>query len=288
VIYWQEAAANSVYNSLQVSWRINGWHGLTSALNYTWSHSIDTASDGEDYVPNAAQPTDSTNLATNRGNSNFDVRNHVTWNFIYEFPNRKGSWQRLTDGWGVNGIVTVQSGQPFHLIYSVGGFDYDGSGTFFPKPDIVGPIKYNYRDPTQFLDLTSFAVPCTLDGLGVKDTNCVFQNGVNSMHFGNEGRNSLLGPNFRQIDFSIFKNTNLTERLKMELRFEAYNLFNHPNFASPLYPGFLAAADVNGVGLNGRSQGFYPLAVTGDVGIGYPFLGGGGPRSMQVAAKFSF
>jgi hypothetical protein len=87
VSYWQESKANSTYNSLQVSWRVNGWHGITSSLSYTWSHSIDDASDGEDYVPNAAQPTDSTNLSSNRGNSNFDVRNRLTWNFIYELPN---------------------------------------------------------------------------------------------------------------------------------------------------------------------------------------------------------
>jgi hypothetical protein len=287
LLYWQESAANSTYHSLQVSWRINGWHGLTTTLNYTWSHSIDDASDGEDYVPNAAQPTDSTNLSGNRGNSNFDVRQRLTWNFVYEFPNSKdSSLKLLRNGWGLNGIVTVQSGQPFHLIYTLD--DYDGSGSFFAKPDVVGPIKYNYHDPTQFLDLSSFAVPCTLDGVDVFAQNCVFQNGKNSMHFGNEGRNSLVGPNFRQFDFSIFKKTQLAERLNMELRFEAYNFFNHPNFASPLYPGFLAAADFNGIGTTGRSSGFYPLTVTGDVGIGYPFLGGGGPRSMQLAVHFTF
>jgi len=287
VIYWQESAANSTYNSLQASWRINGWHGLTSTLNYTWSHSIDDASDGEDYVPNAAQPTDSTHLNSNRGNSNFDIRNRLTWNFIYEFPHFGGSLQKIKNGWGINGILTVQSGQPFHLIYTAD--DYDGSGTFFAKPDVVGPIKYNYSDPNNFLDLSSFAVPCTLDGNGTGAPNCVFNPTTgNSMHFGNEGRNSLLGPNFRQFDFSIYKNTDLTERLHLELRLEAYNLLNHPNFASPLYPGFLAAADFNGLGLDGKSQGFYPLTVTGDVGIGYPFLGGGAPRSLQVAAKFTF
>jgi len=92
----------------------------------------------------------------------------------------------------------------------------------------------------------------------------------------------------------------------MQLRFEAYNLFNHPNFASPLYPAFLAAADINGISSGndakgsacnptgagqtpiGHSCGFYPLSVTGDVGIGYPFLGGGGPRSMQLAVHFTF
>ena len=297
-IYWQESAAKSNYNALQASWRINGWHGLTTTLNYTWSHSIDDASDGEDYVPNAAQPTDSTNLASNRGNSNFDIRNRLTWNFIYEFPN-PAAMKKLTNGWGLNGIVTVQSGQPFHLIWT--SDDFDGSGTFFSKPDIVGPVKYNYSDPNNFLDLSSFAVPCTFDGNGTGAQNCMLvvpgtttqcaaigPNCVNSMHFGNEGRNSLLGPNFRQFDFSIFKNTNITERLKLELRFEAYNLLNHPNFASPLYPGFLANADFNGISNAGRGQGFYPLTVTGDVGIGYPFLGGGGPRSMQIAAKISF
>jgi Carboxypeptidase regulatory-like domain/TonB dependent receptor len=304
LLYWQESAASSNYNSLQASWRINGWHGLTSILNYTWSHSIDDASDGEDYVPNAAQPTDSTNLSSNRGNSNFDVRNRLTWSFSYDFPTRKGSWERLTNGWGINGIVTLQSGQPFHLIYNAED-DYDGSGEFFPKPDVVGPIKYNYSDPTHFLDLTSFAVPCTLSG-GNAATNCVFQNNTNSMHFGNLGRNSLVGPNYRQFDFSLYKNTKLTERLNMQLRFEAYNLFNHPNFASPLYPGFLADVGINGISTGkdslgsacnptggaqtpiGHSCGFYPLSVTGDVGIGYPFLGGGGPRSMQLAVHFTF
>jgi hypothetical protein len=295
-IYWQESAANSSYNSLQASWRINEWHGLTSTLNYTWSHSIDTASDGEDYVPNAAQPTDSTTPNSNRGNSNFDVRNRLTWNFIYEFPNRKGDWRRLTDGWGVNGIVTVQSGQPFHMIYGVD--DFDGAGTFFSKPDVVGPVKFNYSDPNNFLNLTSFAVPCSYPaagGNGLAGT-CI----PGSRHFGNLGRNSLVGPNFRQFDFSLFKTTSITERLKLELRFEAYNLLNHPNFASPLWPNFLSDAGPNGISTGpgatgacaglaaGRSCGFLPLTVTADVGIGYPFLGGGGPRSMQVAAKITF
>jgi outer membrane receptor protein involved in Fe transport len=278
-IYWQESAAKSTYNSLQTSLRIDNWHGLTSGLNFTWSHSIDTASDGEDYVPNAAQPTDSTNLASNRGNSNFDIRKRLTWNFIYEFPNRKGSLEKLTDGWGLNGILTVQSGAPFHMI--LGSGDFDGSGTFFSKPDVVGPIKYNYSDPANFLDLSSFAVPCTFGPNG-----CI----AGTRHFGNLGRNSLVGPPFRQFDFSIFKTTGITERLKLELRFEAYNLFNHPNFASPLWPNFLSDPTLtNSIGPNGRLTGLpLRLPITADVGVGYPVLGGGGPRSLQVAAKFNF
>ncbi len=314
-VNYQESSANSNYNALQTSFRINDWHGLTTTVNYSWSHSIDDASDGEDFVPNASQPNDSSGpIRLNRGNSNFDIRNRLTWNFIYQFPNRKGEWSRLTDGWGINGIVTVQSGQPFHLNYNFED-DYDGSGEFFGRPDVVGKVVYHPRDPNNFLDLTSFAVPCTLAG-GTAATNCqlinpatgaicsgsvIGPNCINSMHFGNEGRNSLIGPNFRQLDFSIFKDTQINERLKLELRFEAYNLLNHPNFANPYLPAFIADAAAHGIsdgtagqaapctGLAiGRSCGSLGLTATGDVGIGYPFLGNGGPRGLQIAAKFSF
>jgi Carboxypeptidase regulatory-like domain/TonB dependent receptor-like, beta-barrel len=281
----EESSANSMYNALQTSFRINGWHGLTTTLNYSWSHSIDDASDGEEFVPNSTQPNDSTApIRFNRGNSNFDVRNRLTWNFIYEFPNPAGM-KKLTNGWGVNGIVTVQSGQPFQVNYNFLD-DYDGSGEFFGRPDVIAPIHYNYSDPRNFLDLTSFAAPCTYPvsgGDGFADT-CV----PGTRHFGNEGRNSFRGPNFRQFDFSIFKNTAITDRLKLELRFEAYNLLNHPNFASPYLPSFLADAAPNGVAPDGRSIGTLGLTATGDVGIGYPFLGSGGPRTLQLAAKFTF
>ena len=287
---FEESSANSNYNALQASFRVNGWHGLLSTLNYTWSHSIDDASDGEDFVPIAAQPNDSTApIGLNRGNSNFDIRSRLTWNFIYEFPTMTGSWQKLKNGWGVNGIVTVQSGQPFHLNYNFQD-DYDGSGEFFGRPDVVAPVHYT-NDQRNFLDLTSFAAPCTYPiggGDGFADT-CV----PGTRHFGNEGRNSLIGPHFRQFDFSIFKNTAITERLKLELRFEAYNLLNHPNFANPYLPAFIADAAPNGVGPDGRSlnnaqgQGLQ-LTATGDVGIGYPFLGSGGPRTLQIAAQFTF
>ena len=283
-VYWMESGGNSTYNSLQASLRVNDWHGLNSTLNYNWSHSIDDSSDGDDFVQNAAQPTDSTRPETNRGNSNFDVRNRLTWNFIYNFPNHRGSWSRLTDGWGVNGIVTVQSGQPFHLVFSED--DFDGSGQFFSKPDVVGPIVYNTRDPNHFLDLSAFMVPCTPVAGGFDGSAGTCTPGTR--HFGDLGRNSLLGPNFRQFDFSIFKNTPITERLKMELRFEAYNLFNHPNFANPYLPNFFADGAPNGFDSSGKASGFLRLGVTGDVGIGYPFLGSGGPRSLQIAAKFTF
>ena len=115
------------------------------------------------------------------------------------------------------------------------------------------------------------------------DQNCV----PGTRHFGNEGRDALRGPTFKQWDFAIYKNTQITERLGMQLRAEFFNILNHPNFSKPI-PAFLADAGQQGIGTNGVSQGFYNLSATGDVGIGNPFLGGGGPRGIQLAAKFSF
>jgi hypothetical protein len=65
-------------------------------------------------------------------------------------------------------------------------------------------------------------------------------------------------------------------------------LFNHPNFANPDLPFFIADPFVNGSTPAGTGVGHYALTSTGDVGIGYPFLGSGGPRNLQIAAKFTF
>ena len=290
----QQTSSKSNYNSLQTSLRINGWHRLTSQVNLVWSHSIDNASDGEDFVPNAAQPNDSTRPNLEKGNSNFDVRRRFVWYFEYEFPGRNGSWSKLTDGWGIDGTLTLQDGQPFHLNVNFEG-DYDGSGEFFGRPDVLGSATINSHDPDRFLDLSSFAVPCNLDGNSTADTNCL----AGTRHFGNMGRNSLRGPAFKQFDFALFKNTKLTERVNLQLRAEIFNLLNRPNFSNPYLPAFIADAVANGIclpppaGTNlnctlGHSLGFLPLTVTGDVGIGNPFLGGGGPRGIQLAARFSF
>jgi hypothetical protein len=74
----------------------------------------------------------------------------------------------------------------------------------------------------------------------------------------------------------------------LQLRAEFFNIFNHPNFANPVLPNFIADPGVNGIASNGRGIGSYALSATGDVGIGNPFLGGGGPRGLQLAAKISF
>ncbi len=282
-----ETTAVSKYNALQASLRIRGIKGFDSTVNYTYSHSIDNASDGQDFVANATQPNNSFRPDLERGNSNFDVRHRFVWLWTYELPKWKGRWSKLTDGWGFNGVLTLQAGQPFHLNLSD---DYDGTGEFFPRPDRVGNPFAGTRSPDSFLNLTAFEVPCSFPqppsppGDSFADA-CI----QGTQHPGSLGRNSLRGPDFRQFDFSIFKNTPIHERITLQFRAEFYNLPNHPNFASPLYPGFEALADNNGIDpVTGRGIGFLPLTETGDVGVGNPFLGGGGPRGIQLALKLIF
>ena len=282
----EEASANSIYNALQASLHMNAWHGLSLQANYVWSHSIDDASDLEDFIPNAAQPNNSWNTQAERGNSNFDIRNRFTLNFTYQLPKFEGNYSKLKNGWGIDGVLSLQDGQPFNFNYNFQG-DYSGSGEGFDRPDVVGPILYG-STPANFIDLASFAVPCTFGNTTAisssGDSNCL----AGSRHFGNLGRNSLRGPSFKEFNFSVFKDTQLTERVQLQLRAEFFNLFNHPNFANPVLPNFIADPGINGIDSVGRGVGSYALAATGDVGIGNPFLGGGGPRGLQVAAKITF
>ena len=121
--------------------------------------------------------------------------------------------------------------------------------------------------------------------------------------FGDLGRNSIYGPGFRNVDFSISKNTRLTERLNLQLRAEFFNIFNHPNFALPAHnitPGFVDNGAPGspqvmpnpGAFVNGDiTQALLPLGVitqTPDVAQTNPGLGGGGPRVIQLGAKFNF
>jgi outer membrane receptor protein involved in Fe transport len=295
-----ESSASSYYHSLQTSLHVNGWHGLTSAANFVWSHSIDTASDGVDFIPNGAQPNDSTRPNLEKGNSNFDLRRRFTWSYVYQFPNLKGNWSKLTDGWGLDGVLNLQDGQPFHLNFNFVD-DYSGSGELFDRPDVVGPIRINSHDPAHFLDLTSFAIPCTLSGVSVAAAATAGNCNAGSRHFGNMGRDSLRAPSYKQLDFSVFKDTKLNETITMQLRAEVFNLFNHPNFSNPVLPSFIADSGAGGISLGGptpppacngipfgHSCGFLPITTTADVGPGNPFLGGGGPRGIQLAAKFTF
>jgi outer membrane receptor protein involved in Fe transport len=277
-----ETTAFSNYNALQTSFSVRDRRGFSTQINYTWSHSIDNASDGQDYVANATQPDNSYRTDLEKANSNFDNRHRFVVTASYAIPNFSKSHPRLGKGWQLNTIVTLRSGNPFHLTLFD---DYNNTGEFFPRPDLVGDPYSGTSAPDRFINLSAFKVPCTLDPTGDGSAaSCI----PGTWHFGSLGRNALRGPGYRNVDFSVFKDTNITEKLRIQLRAEVFNIFNHPNFSNPLLPGFAADMTSSVDPVTGRGTGFLPITVTPDVGIGNPFLGGGGPRDIQLAVKFIF
>jgi hypothetical protein len=294
-IFQENSTGKSNYNSLQTSLRVTNYHGFMSIVNYVWSKSLDNSSDGEDFIPNAAQPQNSNNPGAEHGPSSFNVPQRFVWVAGYEFPTRGGSMARLKNGWGFNSSLNLQSGQPFTLNYNAED-DYSGGGDGYDRPDVIGPVIYDKSNPANYLQLSSFAMPCTNNGsYSGFASDCV----PGTRHYGDLGRNSLTGPTYKQWDFAIYKNTTLGERKTLQIRADFFNILNHPNFANPELPAFIAdpAANINlacGCGFappsGGREagNGAYQITATGDVGIGNPFLGGGGPRGIQLAAKFTF
>lgn len=295
IINQLESSAVSHYHSLQTSLTQQNFHGWTSQIAYTWSHSIDTASDSQDFVPNAAESQDGTNTAAEKGPSNFDLRHRFVWSSTYDLPNMH-SLGRMGEGWSLSGVLTLASGHPFSTNFN-GIDDYSGSGSFVDRPDLVGPLHYNQSDPNQYLNLNAFAIPCTplppsANGTGFAFDTCT----PGTRHFGNLGRNALIGPNYRNLDFAISKLTKITERLKLQFRADAFNILNRPNFANPLAVAFFADAAPNRSGqfpagvdpLTGRHVGNLAITATSDVGVGNPLLGGGGPRSFQLALRVQF
>jgi len=306
-IFQENSTGKSNYNSLQASLHVDNYHGFMSIVNYVWSKSLDNSSDGEDFVVNAAQPQDSNNPQREYGPSNFNVPNRFVWVAGYELPKMSGGWQKLRNGWGADSTITLQSGQPFTLNYNFED-DYSGGGDGFDRPDVVGPIIYNKHNPANFLQLSSFAMPCTVGvtqaTLSGFASDCV----PGTRHYGSLGRNALSGPTYKQWDLALYKNTSITERVSLQLRADFFNILNHPNFVNPVLPAFIADPASNlappsnapppvppgcgcGFHVNGNREvgnGAYQIVATGDVGIGNPFLGGGGPRGIQLAAKFTF
>ncbi|MBI3477582.1 MAG: TonB-dependent receptor [Acidobacteria bacterium] len=250
--------SSSTYHAMQATFRMNEWAGFSGFTSYTWSKSLDDASDGIDFTAGAAFPQDSTNLKAEYGPSTFDTRHRFTAAINYRVP----TWgpQRLGEGWALNTIITAQSGRPIPIVTSD-----DTSGRFYfnQRPNVVpgvNPIVSNWTPATGYLNTAAFSQP----DFGT---------------FGNLGRDSIYGPRYWNIDFSVSKNTMITDRLGVQLRAEFFNIFNHPNFALP-------GGAIVSPGDTSVQNGF--ITQTPDVAQGNPGLGGGGPRVLQLGLKLVF
>ncbi len=272
----------STYHALQATLRIHGWHGLSGFTGYTWSKSLDDASDGIDFnFATVAFPQNSFNLHAEHGPSNFDTRQRFTAAFTYEVPSLIGPvW--IAKGWQLNTIVTAQSGRPVPIVSANDTSGCDSSvdpacdpfastpANFHQRPNAVpgvSPINSNWKsgpDTIGYLNGAAFSQP----------PNATSSNPQGS--FGDLGRNEIFGPKFWNVDFSLNKNTRIFERVTLQFRAEFFNIFNHPNFA---LPDFFVDPGATQQGL---------ITQTPDQAQTNPGLGGGGPRVVQLALKFVF
>ncbi|HJP95551.1 MAG TPA: TonB-dependent receptor, partial [Pyrinomonadaceae bacterium] len=222
-----ESRANSNYNALQARFQQRLAHGFTALASYTWSKSLDDASNFFSSAGDPNFPQNSYNVAAERGRSNFDVSHRLSVSYSYALPFGKGR-QYLADkgwastvlsGWETYGIVTLQTGRPF-TVALLSEIDNSGTGRSIlgfganDRPNLVGNPELSNPTTLQWFNTAAFAFspPGT---------------------FGNAGRNILTGPGFQNVNASLLKNTRLSERFNLQFRAEAFNLFNHPNFNLP-------------------------------------------------------
>jgi hypothetical protein len=217
-----ESRANSNYNALQARFQQRLTRGFSALASYTWSKSIDDASNFFSSAGDPNFPQNSYNVAAERGRSNFDVRHRLSLSYSYAFPFRKpgeGFIASLVNGWETFGIVTLQSGRPF-TVALLSEIDNSGTGRSIlgfganDRPNVSGNPELSNPTTQQWFNTAAFAFPAP---------------GT----FGNAGRNILDGPGFQNVNMSLLKNTRFNERVNLQFRAEAFNLFNHPNFNLP-------------------------------------------------------
>jgi hypothetical protein len=258
---------SSNYHGMQVNFRRNLSQGLRFNANYTWSHAIDNvAGFFKDYQ-------DENNMNADRASSDSDVRHNFSLDAGYElrFRNWFGDGPKwLIDGWNVNTIMQIRSGLPVNPTAQGGTF-----GGFSFRPNVVSGV-----DPYEGNWTLTDGTACN----GYSAPRCQFNPNAFEVAapgvFGNAGRNILRGPGFAQVDLSFGKNTRITENTSLQLRMEIFNLFNRTNFADPS-GGYSCGGAVGVCPSFGES-----IATVGNQLGG--LLGFGGPRQIQLSARFNF
>jgi len=223
----ETATGQNIYHALQVSFKRRLSTGLQYDVNYTWAHAID---DVQDQGLFSAQPQDNNNFRAERGNSSGDIRHTVNFNMLYELPigrghglfgNAKGFGGFLVSGWKLAALGILRSGIADTVFIGTNTF---GNGNFTnQRPNAVAGVSPYAADrgPNGWFNPAAFSMPeASTPGKPGK--------------FGNLGRNTIFGPNFKQIDFSLLKDMKIGERFKLEYRAEFFNIFNRPNFAQPI------------------------------------------------------
>ncbi len=188
---------------------------LGYGVNWTWSHSIDDASDPGATLNETNLPQNVYDRRTEKATSSFDHRHRVIVSFMYQIPAPKISarWARQAFGrWQASGYYTVQTGAP--LTVNLASDQANVGAGPAQRPNVAGDPNAGPKTPDRWFDTSVFSLPALFT-------------------FGNAPRNSVTGPGLRELDLSLQKDISLTESVRLQFRAEAFNLLNRPNFNIP-------------------------------------------------------
>jgi hypothetical protein len=286
---------NSHYNGLQLTAMKRLGHGLQGQVNYTWSRCMDTVSNGGFLQFSAGgilSPLPG-ELARDYGPCDYDIRHNLNAQYVYQLPIKVRNRQlaQALNGWQISGTMFWHSGVPFSVLstpYSANGNGIvQGSGPEFasavpgvplydhhPVPGVTQPGTRQWLNPDAF---ASAVDPST--------GQCFGGDGPQHCQFGDLGRNALRGPDFFWSDFYLTKWFPVTERVRLRVEAQFFNVFNHPNFGLPS----MVLAGIPGK--PSTQTGFGALTYTtapptGLLGVG---LGGdSSPRMIAFQARLEF
>src|SRR6266571_4421167 len=276
----------SNYNALQTVLKLRAWHRLSSQIAYTWSHALDEISEYR------ATVVDNTyNRRADYGNGDFDTRHLFTLDFTYDVPKAPwatSSWSKhVMNNWQISSVMNWHTGQPYDEVLSYLNL-VPGANPFASGGGVTIDHKFVPGTGTLWINPTAFCDP------NAGDPGCT------GSPFGNISRNKWYGPAYGDVDLSFIKNVPITERVKIQLRADFFNLFNRINLASGVgsVPAF-GTASPNGdicsedktthrCSANFASTGFGMVTDTiGDFN-GAPAIGPGEARNIQLAVKIIF
>jgi hypothetical protein len=286
---------NSHYNGLQLTAMKRLGHGLQGQVNYTWSHCMDTVSNGGFLQFSAGgilSPLPG-ELARDYGPCDYDIRHNLNAQYVYQLPSRVRNHQlaQALNGWQISGTMFWHSGVPFSVRstpYSANGNGIvQGSGPQFasvvlgvplyahhPVPGVTQPGTVQWLNPDAFISAVD---PST--------GQCSGGDNPQNCQFGNLGRNAMRGPDFFWNDFYLTKWFPVTERVKLRVEAQFFNVFNHPNFGLPS----MVLAGIPGK--PSTQTGFGALSYTTSPPTGLLGVGLGGdssPRMIAFQARLEF
>ncbi len=214
--------SHSSYNGLVASLNRQISRNLQGQVSYTYSRSIDDGSASSGLEQSAFEINDVYNQRYDRGPSTFNVTHALRVNSVYTLPFRGN---RLVSGWQVSEILSAATGFPINVLTGLTPQESNTGGLTGDRPNFVaGCNPYAVPQSTITRDRPLRLVPYI-------NTNCYYLQPYGTL--GNVGRDSLIGPGLLDLDFSIIKETKITEKLNAEFRAEFFNILNHTNFGQP-------------------------------------------------------